>query len=398
MFIASLVATLSTAAAPQLLPAADLQRYKAALPQVAYKALEEIFQSPDTMWWDKETMIPSYQDSVGDGSYTPIGARANSQGRAVIVPEGKRLFSEDGETWSFPFSHTAGTDRATNLFVVNFMWLPSENGALLPIVYETVDNNSALGGLGLHQWTWMYPRGAVLGEVLYLVDGTGALYAAEIRTRKRYLDGWATNAFRPFPTARSLAAAIKDARADWMTRPNLAAFIAHLEDDSTLTTASLTSPAWNDLVTFQGFIDPLPALGDEALVKELLTNTPFISAYGEPWKTDGARTAFAPSTTERFGFVPDHYEAGLLEVRESTCTQCHVDAGRAIDDFEPAAILYGDVWGSDQIFSFHPWDQSRYVNFNNENRVVRPELGMAGIFVRYNVAQHPDRLYRRLPR
>jgi hypothetical protein len=390
-------ATLTTAAAPQLLPAADLARYQAALPQVAYKALEEIFRSPETIWWDKETMIPSYQDSVGDGSYTPIGARANSQGKGVIVPEGKRLFSENGETWSFPFSHTAGTDRATNLLIVNFMWLPSENGAQLPIVYSTVDNNSALGGLGLHQWTWMYPKGAVLGEVMFLRDANGALYATEIRTRKRYLEGWATNAFRPFPTALSLAAAIKTARPNWMAQTSLAAFVAHLEDNSTLEAASLSSPAFDNIVTFQGFVDPLPALGDEALVKELLTTTPFISAYGERWKSDGARATFAPSTTESFGFVPNHYEAGLLEVRESTCTQCHVDAGRSINDFEPAAVLYGDIWGSDQIFSFHPWDQSQYVNFNYENRVVRPELGMAGTVVRYDPSQHPDRLYRRLP-
>src|SRR5262245_30345777 len=59
---------------PQILGAAALAEYKAALPHVAYKKLEDILQSPSTLWWDKETMIPSYQDSVGDGSFTPIGA------------------------------------------------------------------------------------------------------------------------------------------------------------------------------------------------------------------------------------------------------------------------------------------------------------------------------------
>src|SRR5688572_2342409 len=97
-FLLLLVAPSAQAAAPhapQLLPPADLARYQAALPDVAWKKLQDIFDSPSTIWWDKETMIPSYQDSVGDGSFTPIGARANSAGRAIIVPEGKRLFSDD---------------------------------------------------------------------------------------------------------------------------------------------------------------------------------------------------------------------------------------------------------------------------------------------------------------
>src|SRR5207244_2319742 len=107
-------------------------------------------------------MIPSYQDSVGDNSGTPIGARANSQGKAVIVPEGKRLFSDDGKTWSFPFAHTAGTDRSTNTFIVNFMYLPPNGGALWPVVIKKIDNPAGLGGLGVHKWTWLFPKGAVL--------------------------------------------------------------------------------------------------------------------------------------------------------------------------------------------------------------------------------------------
>ena len=55
-------------------------RYKNALPKVAYRGLQDIFSSASTLWLDKEVMIPSYQDSVGDGSQTPIGARANSEG------------------------------------------------------------------------------------------------------------------------------------------------------------------------------------------------------------------------------------------------------------------------------------------------------------------------------
>lgn len=397
MIFVSAIAALATGAAPQLLAPDVLARYKAALPRVAYKKLDAIFTSPDTLWWDKEAMIPSYQDSVGDGSYTPIGARANSQGKGVIVPEGKKLFSEDGKTWAFPFSHTAGTDRSTNLWIVNFMHLPSENGALLPVVYETEDNNNALGGLGLHQWRWMFPKGATLGEVIFIRDSGGALYPVEVRTRRRWLDGWATNAFRPFPYPARLIEAIQAKRPGWEQNASLRAVIDHLNDNTTLAPAALSSPDFDNIVSFSGWSDTLPAFGDDALVRELLTETRFISAYGEVWKADGNAVTFAASTAAAFSVVPNHYDAGLLEVRESTCGQCHADAGRSINDFEPAAILYGDIWGQDQIFSFHPWDQDQYVNFNFENRIVRPELGMAGVVQRYDRNIHPDRLYRRLP-
>ena len=66
----------------------------------------------------------------------------------------------------------------------------------------------------------------------------------------------------------------------------------------------------------------------------------------------------------------------------------------ASEDFEPAAVLYGDIWGEDRIFSFHPWDQSRYSTFNTENRQVRPELATNNLVVRYDATTHPDPRYR----
>jgi hypothetical protein len=381
-------------AAPQILDAATLAKYKAALPKVAYGRLADLLLSPSTLYWDKATMIPSYQDSVGDGAGTPIGARANAQGRAVIVPEGKRLFSDDGTTWAFPFAHTAGTDRSTNVFVVNFMTLPAKDGKLLPVVYDRIDDPNGKGGLGLHRWTWMFPKGTVLGEILFIKDAAGALLPSEIRTRTRWIDGWAVNVFRPFPTAASLSARIKALRPGYATSPALAAVIAHLADPGTLEPVTLTSPAFGNLFTASGAIDTLPDLGDDALVRELLRTTPFVSAYQETWQTKGAQRTYAASTKAKLSIVPDGYEAGLLPVNETSCASCHRDAGRAIDDFEPQAILYGDIWGQDRIFSFHPWDQSRYASFNNENRAVRP--GFGEIVVPRDPAKHPGDLYRKL--
>jgi hypothetical protein len=384
--------------APQLLAADVLAKYKTALPRITFAGLQRIFESPGTLWYDKVAMVPSYQDSVGDGVQTPIGARANSQGRDAIsvIPRGRRFFSEDGKTWSFPFAHTAGTDKATNLTVVNFLWLPVVNGKRLPVVYRTINDPNGMGGLGLRKWTWMFPKGTVVGEILFLTDSAGALTACEVRTRSRYLDGWGTNVFRPYPTAASLSAAIKEKRANWAQTPTLAAMVSHLENPGTLQAASADSPAYNNVFQVTGALDPLPPFQDPALVKELLAK-PFVPAYGLAWKASGNQRAFAPTTQEAFSIVPNGYEAGLLEVNERACTKCHDQAGRAINDFESTAVLYGDIWGEDQVFSFHPYDQTQYGNFNTENRRVRPEFATSGYVVAYDPNQHPATVYKAIP-
>ena len=383
-------------ATTQLLSDAKLQKYKAALPKVAYPALQAILESSATLWYDKEVMIPVYQDSVGDGSYTPIGARFNSEGKNLIVPQGKRLFSDDGKTWAYPFAHTAGMDAADNMEVVNFLSLPQgSDGALSPIVYWTADDNNALGGLGLHRWVWMYPKGTVIGEMIFVKDAGGNLYPSELRTRTRYLDGWATNSFRPFPTATSLAAAIKSARPSWSSNSLLKGGVAALESNSTLVAKSVKSPAFNDVFTASGAIDTLPDFGDEALIKELLTKTAFVSSYGETWKTNGNLKAYAANASQ-FSIVPRNNDSGLIEVSEASCSRCHQEAGRSINDFEPQAILYGDIWGEDRIFSFHPYDQTKIGGAGDENRGVRPEFEASGLVTRYDASKHPADLYKKI--
>jgi len=373
--------------APAIIDATQLAAYRAALPVVAYKRLQDIFDDPTTFWYDKATMIPSYQDSVGDGSYTPIGARPNSRAHNIIVPEGRRLFTADGEHWSFPFGVTAGTENVPNRHVLNFLSLPKDSGDVLPVVYETSDDNRALGGLGLHKWTWMFPKGTTVGEIMFLEEA-GDLYPVEVRIRTRYLSAWATNVYRPFPTAERLAETVRASRPGWASQADLQALVTHLEDSTTIEPKTIPSPAFDDLVVLDGYIDEIPTISDSALVRELLTTTPFVSAYGLSWKARGLEVAFAASTTSTFNVVPANYDAGLIEVREQSCVRCHRDAGRAINDFEPRAILYGDIWGEDRIFSFHPWDQDRFRIFNNENRQVRPALASGGIVVRYDAARH----------
>jgi hypothetical protein len=145
-----------------------------------------------------------------------------------------------------------------------------------------------------------------------------------------------------------------------------------------------------------GSVDaPLPDLGDEALVRDLLTNTPFVSAYGTSWKTVGNEHAFGPTgpANTRLSIVPTRFDSGLLEVRESTCEKCHNQGGYFIGDLVPDAVLYGDIWGVDRIFSFYVFDPSRIEASGNENRVARPALRQSGVIAPYDATRHPSSLY-----
>ena len=382
----------SNIAVTQILDASTLATYKAALPKIAYARLQKILLSPSTLFYDKESMPGAYQDTVGNGADVPFGARLNSQGASLIVPQGRKLFNAAGNTWEFPFGHTAGADASTNAIIVTFISLPAQNGKLLPVAYKI--ETSTANGFPNTRWNWSYPKGTVIGEIIMIKDGA-TLVTAEIRTRERFADKWATNAFRPFPTAKSLAEAVKVQKPGWEGTPNLKTLVGALENTGSLTAKRLDSPAFANLVTLEGVVDaPLPDFGDPTLVKDLLTKTQFVASYGTTWKTNG--------TTKSFGFtgpasglsiVPTNYDTGLLEVRETTCAKCHDQGGYVIADLVSEAVLYGDIWGVDRVFSFYPFDPTRIDASGNENRVVRPAFATAGLFEKYDAAKHPATLY-----
>lgn len=378
------------AAVTQLLSATTLATYRAALPKVGWSRLAKILASPSTLFWDKRVMPPAYQDTVGDGGGLPIGARLNSTGRSLIVPEGKKLFAEDGKSWSFPFGHTAGADESSNAFIVNFMSLPADGASLRKVAYRI--ETATVSGLPVRRWNWSFPKGTIVGEIILIEDGA-SLVTSEIRVRERFADSWSTNAFRPFPTATTLASAVKQRRPSWQGTPALKTLVTALEDATSVTAKRLDSPAFGNMISLEGAVDaPLPAVADDGLVRDLLRTTTFVGAYGTAWKTSGALRAFgATGPAAGLSVVPVKLDVGVLEVRETTCRKCHDQGGTFIGDLVDQAILYGDIWGVDRIFSFHPFEPSRIDASGNENRVVRASL--AGVVESFDAAKHPSGVY-----
>ena len=378
-----------------LIPQGRLATIKSALPQIGSQKLGEIMNSPETLWYDHESMTPSYQDSIGVNSnadWPRLVAKLDDTTPAI-----QGLHNARSKRWQFPFSVTAGVDDSSNSKIVNFLHLPHVNGRPLSIPIWNVNRNA-----NRPSWMWIYPIGTMFGEVIF-IDIKGELLAAEVRIRQRYASGWATNVYRPFPTADSLASAIKTKRSNWQGQPDLALLVKHLENSESLQSKTLAaSAALKDTFNQTAGVDQLPEFNDAGLVKELLKTTVFVSSYGQVWKKSVDLKSFAPTTSSTLSVVPHNYQAGFFEVKEDSCMRCHKESGRKVSEFYSGLYLYGEVWGKDGIFSFHPFDESEFSKLRGQgsavdgyydNRKINPKLSAMGVFERYDASKHSTELY-----
>jgi hypothetical protein len=378
------------------IPQSRLAPILAALPKVAWPHLDAVLHDPNTYFYDHASMQPSYQETGSPGG----GARDNAHWHDLIADTGSsdpstnpevgaaKVYDEANHHWRFPFAGTAGVDQSTNFTAVDFLSLPlRSDGTPVAIPISTASDSLHLW------WQWQFPNGTIVGEVLFVNDGTNLL-PCEVRMRERYPGGWATNVYRPFPEASSLSAAIKAARPAWSSTPSLAALVAQLDGGTGLSPLQLTATGLTGTFDQAGFLDPLPPFGDDDLVRALLKTTPFVSAYQATWRqsSDGSQQAFAASTSDTsLSIVPDGYQAGLVAVNETSCSRCHQNTGQELANWYQGLTLYGDVWGTDAIFTFHVFDESYYPDLDldngggvQDNRHMNPALVSMGMIKQFD--------------
>ncbi len=398
---------LPTAGRPiDLMPADRLAEIAGRVPCIEQGVIRDLIESERTLWYDKLSLTPGYQDSFGDNVVTPIGFRPNTIDSGLIdlaVPGGHAQIFQQKGVFHFPFGTPIGP--VSDVKVVDFWRLPDDgSGAYLPVVHWQRDPNEYT-----HRVEWMFPVGTVFGELIFM-DVDGVLQPFEIRTRTRTLTGWDVDALRPFPRASDLADAIEERRGDrpeWASSAALDALVAQLRDGS-------LDPFHVAATHFPGAfpardsgIEKLPALSgsDAELMHELLRTTPFRSARGVYWKQDGGMTAWAASAAGSGSIVPAGYNAAAVEITEQSCDTCHRDAGRPFETWYDNILAYGELWGNDEIFTWHPFklsnfvdDNGEVVNFNNDNRIIRADMKAAGLIEPYVASQHPATLYKRIVR
>ena len=74
-------------------------------------------------------------------------------------------------------------------------------------------------------------------------------------------------------------------------------------------------------------------------------------------------------------------------------------------DYYSNIMAYGELWGQDETFSWHPFETSAFVNssgavvsFNDDNRKMREDFLEAGLVAPFSSAAHSDADYRIIKR
>jgi hypothetical protein len=383
----------------QIMPSAELASFVGRLPCLEDKALVALLESADTMFYDAGSIIPGYQDSYGNKIDFPVGMRPNSIDPIVIelaVPGGHGQLFEKRGLFHFPFGNPIQV-AAGDARVVDFWHAPRGEGAqLLPVAWWWYEPSG-----WTHRIKWTFPVGTVFGELMFVVRDDGELFPFEVRTRTREIDRWVVDVHRPFPEATDLASALQESGASGVEE-----LVAHLLDPGTLEAASLSATHYvESFETIDGALDVLPGLADNTILETLLLEKGFTSAKGKAWKTSGGLISYAATTDAAFSIVPRKYNAGLVEVSDDRCSRCHQDAGRPFKDYYFNVIAYGELWGEDENFTWHPFETKAFVDqdgdvvsFNDDNRKMRADFVAAGVVAEYDPAKHPASLYQEIDR
>jgi hypothetical protein len=371
----------------------ELSPLLAHLPRFSDPEFDRKIKSDDVMWYDEASMVFVYQDSFGRPQ-GPEGLRANRVGYDVgstaSIPDIRLLtdYFKPGK-FKFPFSISAGADYADNVYVLNFWIPPKDSGNVLPVTYWQD---------GSH-WHWVFPVGTMIGEALFMqAPDDQQFYLFELRSRKRELAQWRTKIYRPYESAEDLATKIMALRPEW-AQGELRQLIDHLKNPDSLIPKTLDTDTYSQIVEpFSGFLDYLPETSDYQLIKTLLKDTVYQDAMGKTFKQDSAsRITYAPATSAEFHIIPKDYIGGLLATSEEACARCHDQGGRPLKDLDFRITLYGELWGEDRIFTWHPFDKGQDIySVSDGSRAPNPRFVEAGLLVR-GVPQTDSPIYRRLP-
>ncbi len=372
----------------RLMSAAKEKNLRRLLPAVDDEGLQRVLSDPSLMLYTEDEMPRTYQ--VWDGQLQGVHLASYNISANQSEPYGNG-------NHEFPWGAPAGTHRTTGASSFRFIYLPrDEGGKLRPIVWY----HKHLASDANASYAWIFPVGAVVGEVLTMQGPDGYAYTYEMRLRFRKSDRWGVDVFRPFPTAEDLARRIRELRPDAERQPKLAELLTHLEQPQTLPWRHLSDeqPSQRVFAQWAG-VDTLPAAGDDKLIAELLGSTTFTSCLDQTWRvgSNGAWT-YAPTTQASFHVVPANYDAGFVEVNGRSCLRCHSTCNQHVNRFNFGRDWYGHIRGSDGIFSFHPFEPSTVSGngFGSSVR-MRQELTGAGILEEYDGDRHPVTAYTAVP-
>ena len=371
--------------APRLVSNTEHVARRGNLPIIADDELAELLASDDVIFYGQQEMPRAYPKWNGLSAGVHDAFYNISAGAGEPFGNGNREFPWDG---------AAGTHRSRNVETVHFFVLPRDgDGHLLPIVYTT----SPADAQGVGKVTWRFPHGTLFGECLLIRFDADRALPCELRLRRRVESDWEVDVLRPFPTAESLAARIETLRPDWASDPDLLVLVEHLRDPNTLQRGTLRDDHPRRTFDAVAGIDDLPPIDGE-LAQTLLESTPFVSCAHTDWKTsDNGLVSYSPTTRHQRHIVPANFDGGFVAVDSVSCRRCHDTTGTNVSVFQPRRDWYGDIRGSDGIFSFHPFDRTAISGNGQSTRVsLRADFVEAGILAPFDATKHDEANYSEL--
>jgi hypothetical protein len=315
---------------------------------------DRIFASQN-IWYDHVSMPPAYQD----GTEVFTGVRPVSSDLSLGV---SNFF--DGVHFPFPLRQTAGIDGANSVSTINILSLPLDaDRRPVPIFYseETPAHRHYTRIV-----RWFYPAGTIFFEILTMRLSDGSTEVFEVRAARKEFDGkWTMEAFRPFDNAEELALQVEKLPVEFIDDGIRAQQAAAIRSESNLTPESFADQ--RGIVSFSGAKKVLPAF-PIPVVRKLLARETFVAVGGSYFqKSSTGLTSYGPTGPSSSGdsIVPRGYRAGAIPVDSQNCRKCHEQTARFLADFDQQLDLYGNVWGSDQRFSFHIFEPSAVSDYGD---------------------------------
>lgn len=306
------------------------------LPPIYDDTLQTIFADEWTYYYDESNMIPAMQM----GAHDPNSVRR----LPATVHFGRQRFNNIDRTTNanseFPWRVAGGLHRTdpTEVKDVKFYWHPEHKPVRYYASKRYTGQDVPVSGSSQREYQdaydWVFPVGAVVGEILALIDD-GYYYPFEIRTMTRDADAWQPRIYRQFgmkadiadelwySNHKELARVVGSTPTKWFDQGDRShirpAFEAHYREAT------------------------LPKLPDD--VVDMLRRTPIREYFYQMDYTD--------STAQ---LVPANYHGSQVGVDRQDCNRCHGDVAQPVNLFDhPGRDWYGYIRGSDGIFTFHPF-------------------------------------------
>lgn len=260
-----------------------------------------------------------------------------------------KIYSDDvlvdfNSNKDFPWETTFGLNKVKqqklddNYYTINFLYTKK------PVL--VFDNRPHF---------WIFPDDCMVGEIIYLKDGTEWL-PMEIRLRTKKGTTWEPNRFVP----------VRD-RNEFIT-------LTGKRYEPSKKYIFLRNNVENEVMKLEGMVERVPPLDKETV--RLLLSRPFKRATDTQWSADTS----VPASDDVFSIVPKDYSLGLLpSIDSDSCSKCHNQTQISVNRLVPKEPLIkynplkvGNIRGSDGVFSWHPFHEaSIHTEVTNQRRLIK---------------------------